>query len=324
MAIAAARLERVDLADVAQTLAEIHAYVASVLEGKPDVVRLAITALLTEGHLLVEDVPGVGKTLLAKALARSVDCTVARIQFTPDLLPSDITGVTVYSPESGSFRFRPGPVFANIVLGDEINRAGPKVQSALLEAMEESSVTIDGVTHELARPFMVIATQNPIELEGTYPLPEAQRDRFLMRISVGYPDQDGELAVLRTHGGEDKLAQLKPVTDASSVAAVIAAIRQINVAESIERYIVAVCRATRAHPDTELGASPRAGLALLRASRAHAAMDGRTHVVPDDVKALAAHVLSHRLILTPEASLAGRQAHDVVVDVLDQQNVPTE
>jgi MoxR-like ATPase len=315
---------RLDLETVTSTLDAIGANMRRVVAGKPEVVRLAIVALLAEGHLLVEDVPGVGKTLLAKALARSVDCTVARVQFTPDLLPSDVTGVTVYAPDTGSFEFRPGPVFANIVLGDEINRAGPKTQSALLESMEERTVTIDGTTHELARPFMVIATQNPIELEGTYPLPEAQRDRFLMRLSIGYPHQDDELEILRTHSGADQLATLRPVTDAPAVAASIETVRQLRVTESVERYIIALCRATRAHPEVELGASPRAAIALLRASRAHAAVDGRDHVTPDDVKALAGHVLPHRLILRPEAELAGHDPRHIVDDVLDGLPAPTE
>jgi MoxR-like ATPase len=315
---------RADLAGVGRTLGAVSANIRLVIEGKAEVVELALIALFAEGHLLVEDVPGVGKTLLAKALARSVDCSVARVQFTPDLLPSDVTGVTVYSPDTGNFEFRPGPVFANIVLGDEINRAGPKTQSALLESMEERTVTIDGVTHELATPFMVIATQNPIELEGTFPLPEAQRDRFLMRIAIGYPHQDDELAILRTHGGADRMAELRPVTDAAAVANAIRTIRMIRIAEPVERYIVAMCRATRAHPDVELGASPRASVALLRASRTAAAAAGRDHVTPDDVKKLAPHVLPHRLILRPEAELAGHAAGDVIADILDGLPAPTE
>ncbi len=313
-----------DLEPISTTLTAIERNVEAVVEGKPEVVRLALIALLAEGHLLIEDVPGVGKTLLAKALARSVDCSVSRVQFTPDLLPSDVTGVTVYAPDSGEFEFRPGPVFANIVLGDEINRAGPKTQSSLLESMEERTVTIDGVTHELARPFMVIATQNPIELEGTYPLPEAQRDRFLMRIAIGYPHQDDELAILRTHGSSDQLADISPVTDASTVADAIVAIHDIWVAEPIERYLIALCRATRSHPDVELGASPRASLSLLRAARAAAAVEGRDYVIPDDVKALARHVLPHRLILRPEAQLAGHDPLLVIDDVIDGVPAPTE
>ncbi|MFO7779332.1 MAG: MoxR family ATPase [Nitriliruptoraceae bacterium] len=314
----------IDLAAVATTLRAIENNIRRVVQGKDRVVRLALTTLLAEGHLLVEDVPGVGKTLLAKALARSVDCSVSRVQFTPDLLPSDVTGVTVYAPDTGRFAFRPGPVFANIVLGDEINRAGPKTQSALLEAMEERTVTIDGTTHELARPFMVIATQNPIELEGTYPLPEAQRDRFLMRIAIGYPQADDELEIVRAHGRHDRLAELAPVADTAAVVHAIRTIRAVRVSEAIERYLIAICRATREHHDVELGASPRASLALLRSVRVAAAIDGRDHVVPDDVKVLAPHVLSHRLILRPNAELAGVTAVDVVTDVLSGMPVPTE
>jgi MoxR-like ATPase len=313
-----------DLDDVGRILEAVGTNIRRVIEGKAEVVELALIALFAEGHLLVEDVPGVGKTLLAKALARSVDCSVARVQFTPDLLPSDVTGVTVYSPDTGAFEFRPGPVFANIVLGDEINRAGPKTQSALLESMEERTVTLDGVTHQLATPFMVIATQNPIELEGTFPLPEAQRDRFLMRIAIGYPHQDDELAILRTHGGADRISELNPVTDAAMVAGAIRTIRTVKAIEPVERYIVALCRATRAHPQVELGASPRASVALLRASRAAAAVAGRDHVTPDDVKRLAPHVLPHRLILRPEAELSGHTSSDVIADILDGLPAPTE
>ncbi len=316
-------LPRPDLSGVSETLLAIEHNIHQVLRGKPEVVRLSLITLFSEGHLLVEDVPGVGKTLLARAIARSIDCSVARVQFTPDLLPSDVTGVTVYSPDSGSFEFRPGPVFANIVLGDEINRAGPKTQSALLESMEERTVTIDGSTHELARPFMVIATQNPIELEGTYPLPEAQRDRFLMRVSIGYPHQDDELEILRTHGGTDRTRELESVTDVPAVVDAIVKIREVRVAEPIERYLIALCRATRSHPDVELGASPRASLALLKSGRAAAALQGRDHVVPDDIKEVAPHVLPHRLILRPDAELAGQDAHAVIADVLDGLPAPT-
>jgi MoxR-like ATPase len=314
----------IDLAGVREVATAIERNMVAVVQGKPDAVRLALVTLLAEGHLLVEDVPGVGKTLLAKALARSIDCSVQRVQFTPDLLPSDVTGVTVYSPDTGHFEFRPGPVFANIVLGDEINRAGPKTQSALLEAMEERTVTVDGTTHELARPFLVVATQNPIELEGTYPLPEAQRDRFMVRLSIGYPDVEAELAVLRTHGGGDRLAALEPVADAEAVRRAVVAVRGVHVAEPVERYMVALCRATRSHPEVELGASPRASLALLRACRAWAAVAGRDYVVPDDVKTLAPHVIAHRLILRPDAQLVDRDPRAIVEDVLDGVPAPTE
>jgi MoxR-like ATPase len=265
----------------------VAAAVESVIEGKAGAVRLALTVLLAEGHVLIEDVPGVGKTMLAKALARSTGCSVRRIQFTPDLLPSDITGVSAYNQERRDFEFKPGPVFANIVVGDEINRASPKTQSALLECMEERQVTVDGVTYPLAPPFMVIATQNPIEMEGTYPLPEAQRDRFTARISMGYPGPDSELAMLDAHGSASPLAALAPVACAQDISDLVAAVRQVHVAEPLKQYVISLVTATRTAPELRLGASPRAALHLLRASRSRAALEDRDFVIPDDVQALA-------------------------------------
>ncbi|MGI8573833.1 MAG: AAA family ATPase [Egibacteraceae bacterium] len=306
--------------ELAAAVNRIQANVETVFEGKADVVQLALVALLAEGHVLLEDVPGVGKTLLAKAIARSIACSVRRVQFTPDLLPSDITGVTVYNQERGDFEFKPGAIFANLVVGDEINRAGPKTQSALLEAMQERTVTIDGTTYELGVPFMVIATQNPIELEGTYPLPEAQRDRFLMRLEIGYPSVSAELEV---RGRGDRLAEPSPVPDATEVAAMIETVKKVHAADPLRRYVVELVRSSRAHPGLELGASPRASLALLRAARALAGVYGRDYVVPDDVKQLAAPVLAHRMILSPEAQLSGRDASDVVAELLETVPVTT-
>jgi MoxR-like ATPase len=308
--------------DVAAEGARIAAAMGRVVQGKPDVVRLALVVLLAEGHLLIEDVPGVGKTTLAKALARSIDGTVRRIQFTPDLLPSDVTGVAVYDQESRAFEFKPGAVFANMVVADEINRASPKTQSALLECMEERQVTVDGVTYELARPFMVLATQNPLEMEGTYPLPEAQRDRFTARISMGYPDRDAELAMLDERSTADPLTTLAPVADAALVRALVAAVGRLHVAEPLRRYVVSLVEATRRSPDLRLGASPRAGLQLLKAARAAAALAGRDHVLPDDVQAMAGPVLAHRLLLSPDATLGRRDAQRVVADVLATVPVP--
>ena len=300
----------------------VVANVATVVQGKDEAIRLALLCLVAEGHLLIEDVPGVGKTSLAKALAGSLDCTWRRIQFTPDLLPSDVTGVSVYNRVTGAFEFRPGGIFANLVLGDEINRASPKTQSALLEAMEEHQVTVDGTTYRLAPPFMVIATQNPVEHEGTYPLPESQLDRFLMRIGMGYPDRAAEIGILDTHGRTDPAASLRPVASAADVQTMTALASAIHVAPSLKGYIVDVAAATRGHPQLALGVSPRAALGLLRAARARAASLGRDYVVPDDLKALALPVLEHRLALTGDAQLRGVSRADLLLSVLGSVSVP--
>jgi len=314
----------VGLDDVGVRAARIAAAVEKVIEGKGEAVRLAVTVLLAEGHLLIEDVPGVGKTMLAKALARSIDCSVARIQFTPDLLPSDITGVSVWNQETRAFEFKPGAIFANIVVGDEINRASPKTQSALLESMEERQVTVDGVTYALEMPFLVVATQNPIEMEGTYPLPEAQRDRFTARITIGYPSPDAELAVLDNHSAASPLDDLEPVSDALEVAKLIQAVRSVHVAEAVRRYAIDLVNATRASHELRLGASPRATLHLLRTARAAAAIDGRDYVLPDDVQALAGPVLAHRLLLSAEAQVARRTTEAVVADIVASVPVPAD
>jgi MoxR-like ATPase len=297
--------------------------VESVIAGKPEAIRLALTVLLAEGHVLIEDVPGVGKTLLAKALARSIDCSVRRVQFTPDLLPSDITGVSAFNQEIREFEFKPGPIFANLVLGDEINRASPKTQSALLECMEERQVTVDGATYLLELPFMVIATQNPIEMEGTYPLPEAQRDRFTARIAIGYPDQNAELAMLDSHGSFSPLDDLQPAAHASDVRALVTAVRGIHVAPQIRQYVISLVNATRTSPELRLGASPRAALHLLRASRAYAALDGRDFVIPDDVQALSGPVLAHRLLPTPEALVGREMPEDVLAAIVARLPLPS-
>ncbi|WP_229331411.1 MoxR family ATPase [Streptomyces sp. UNOC14_S4] len=304
------------------TAERIHRAVEGVIEGKPEVVRLSLTVLLAEGHLLIEDVPGVGKTMLAKALARSIDCSVRRIQFTPDLLPSDITGVSVFDQQRRDFEFKPGAIFAQLVIGDEINRASPKTQSALLESMEERQVTVDGHTYELPAPFMVVATQNPVEMEGTYPLPEAQRDRFMARVSMGYPSPEAELRMLGTHGAAAPLEDLQPVAHAHDVLKLIEAVRAVHVAEPVRRYAVDLVTATRHHPELRLGASPRATLHLVRAAKAAAALAGREFALPDDVRALAVAVLAHRLLPTAQAQLGRRTAEQIVLEILQHTPVP--
>ncbi|ACU70572.1 ATPase associated with various cellular activities AAA_3 [Catenulispora acidiphila DSM 44928] len=312
-----------DLERVAAVTSRIRAAVETVIEGKPEVVKLAVTVLVAEGHLLLEDVPGVGKTMLAKALAKSIDCTVRRIQFTPDLLPSDITGVSIFDQQRKEFEFKPGAIFANIVVGDEINRASPKTQSALLESMEERQVTVDGTTFHLESPFMVMATQNPIEMEGTYPLPEAQRDRFMARISVGYPAPAAELRMLDTHGQVSPLDDLRAVTDAHEVARVIEAVRRIHVSDEVRRYAVDLVNASRTSPELRLGASPRATLQLVRAARAAAAIEGRDFVLPDDIQHLAVSVLAHRLLPTAETQISRRTTEQVVAALVTAVPVPT-
>jgi MoxR-like ATPase len=296
--------------------------VEKVVRGKHREIRLALVALVAEGHLLIEDVPGVGKTMLAKAIARSIDCSFRRLQFTPDLLPTDVTGVNVFNQEQRDFEFKPGAIFANIVLGDEINRASPKTQSALLECMEERQVTIDTQTHPLGTPFMVIATQNPIEHEGTYPLPEAQLDRFMLRLSIGYPSIEVETEILSSHTSGAMLGEIGPVSDAPGVGEMILAAREVHVAPAIRRYIVDLVGATRGHPDVYLGASPRASLMILRASRALAAAEERDFVIPDDVKALAVPALSHRIIVTADAIMSGRTAPVILQEILAEVAVP--
>ncbi len=307
----------------AELFEALAANIEQVIRGKRDVIELALVCLVSEGHLLVEDVPGVGKTSLAKALAASIEGSWGRVQFTPDLLPSDVVGVTIWNRGTGAFEFRRGPIFASVVLGDEINRASPKTQSALLEVMEERQVTVDGTTYPLDAPFMVIATQNPIDHEGTYPLPEAQLDRFLMRVSVGYPHRAAELEILDTHGDRSAVPDVRPVLRPADVLAMVRVAHTIHVAPAIKSYLVDLADTSRRHAALTLGMSPRATLSLLRAARSRAAASGRAYVVPDDVKALAGPVLAHRLVLTPEAQLQGIDASGVVDDLLRTVAVPT-
>jgi MoxR-like ATPase len=296
--------------------------VERVIQGKRDVVELVLLALVAEGHVLVEDVPGVGKTQLAKSVARSIDSEFQRVQFTPDLLPSDVTGVSVWDRNRNEFEFKPGPIFANIVVGDEINRASPKTQSALLEAMEERQVTSDGVTRALPLPFMVMATQNPLEHEGTYPLPESQLDRFMMRVVIGYPSRQKELEILDTHGVRSTFLDLEPVVSVEEIEELVVVARDVTVSSSVKTYIIDLVDGTRQHPDVLLGASPRSALFLQRLSRARAASQGREYVTPDDIKLLAHPVLEHRMALRPEAQMRGETLPDVIEDLMGRLRVP--
>ncbi|HYJ25254.1 MAG TPA: AAA family ATPase [Acidimicrobiia bacterium] len=296
--------------------------VEKVIQGKRDVVELVLLALVAEGHVLVEDVPGVGKTQLAKSIARSIDSEFQRVQFTPDLLPSDVTGVSVWDRNRNEFEFKPGPIFANIVVGDEINRASPKTQSALLEAMEERQVTSDGVTRPLPLPFMVMATQNPLEHEGTYPLPESQLDRFMMRVVIGYPSRQKELEILDTHGVRSTFLDLEPVVSVEEIEELVVVAREVTVSSSVKTYIIDLVDGTRQHPDVLLGASPRSALFLQRLSRARAASQGREYVTPDDIKLLAHPVLEHRMGLRPEAQMRGETLPDVIEDLMGRLRVP--
>ncbi|MDT0264969.1 AAA family ATPase [Streptomyces sp. DSM 44915] len=314
--------EHAKVNDLSATADRVRRAVESVIEGKPEVVQLSLTVLLAGGHLLLEDVPGVGKTMLAKALARSVDCSVRRIQFTPDLLPSDITGISVFDQERAEFEFRPGAIFAQIVIGDEINRASPKTQSALLEAMEERQVTADGHTHRLPEPFMVIATQNPVEMEGTYPLPEAQRDRFMARLSVGYPSPDAELRMLEHQSNASPIDALRPAAHADEIVKLVETVRQVHVSDAVRRYVIELAGATRNHPELRLGASPRATLHLLQAAKAAAALAGRGFVLPDDVQRLAVPVLAHRLLPNAQAHFNRHTTEQFVADIVRRTSTP--
>lgn len=309
---------------IAETAARLRESIQKVIVGKDEIIDLALIAILCEGHLLLEDVPGTGKTTLAKTIAASLGCTFRRVQFTPDLLPSDLTGIYYYNQKEQDFEYRSGPIMSQILLADEINRATPRTQSALLEAMQEGQVTVDVATHKLPRPFLVLATQNPIELEGTFPLPEAQLDRFLMKIAIGYPDEAGENEILLRFERSDPLENLPQVVRPEEIIQMQNDVRKISVEASVRRYLVQVCRATRTHEEIALGASPRATMALYRTCQARAAVDNRTFVIPDDVKIMAPHVLVHRLIVNPQTRLRGRTSADVIREVVDTVPVPVE
>ncbi|MEA3377042.1 MAG: MoxR family ATPase [Chloroflexota bacterium] len=309
---------------IAEAAKRVRENVQEVIVGKSDVIDLALVAVLCEGHILIEDVPGIGKTTLARSLAASLGCSFRRIQFTPDLLPSDVTGINFFNQKTQAFEFRPGPVMSQVVLADEINRATPRTQSALLEAMQEQQITVDGDTYRLPRPFMVLATQNPIELEGTFPLPEAQVDRFLIRLSIGYPDQSEEHRMLLRFERRDPLESLSAVTSPEELIKMQQRVRETRIEESVRGYIVDIARATRSHADIELGVSPRGTLALYRCAQALAAVRGREYVLPDDVKLLAPCVLTHRIIISPTTRLRGRSLAEVLMDVIEKVPVPVE
>lgn len=309
---------------IAEAARRLRDNVQKVIVGKDEVIDMALAAILCEGHILFEDVPGIGKTTLARTLSISLGCTFQRIQFTPDLLPSDVTGINWFNQKTQSFEFRPGPVMSQVVLADEINRATPRTQSALLEAMQERQVTIDGVSRPISRPFLVLATQNPIELEGTFPLPEAQLDRFLMCLQIGYPEKEEEDRILLRFGIEDPLIDLEPVMDPNEVMELMQIRRQVRVEDSVRGYILDITRSTREHLEVQLGASPRASLALYQSSQAWAAIKGREYVLPDDVKLMSPHVLTHRLIMSPQAQLRGREPSQLIEEIVDAIAVPVE